>query len=84
MSIIEFSREEKQQLVPLVQQYLKDKLDCEAGSFDAEFLLDFFNEQVGAYIYNRALSDVHAQLNQQIENISDSIYDLEKPLEFKK
>lgn len=84
MSIIEFSKEEKQQLIPLVQQYLKDELDCEAGSFDAEFLLDFFNEQVGAHIYNRALADVHALLNQQIENMSDSIYDLEKPVKYKK
>lgn len=84
MSKIEFSKEEKQQLIPMLQQYLKDELDCEAGSFEAEFLLDFFNNKLGGYIYNRALADVHALLNQQIENMSDSIYDLEKQVEYKK
>ena len=84
MSIIEFSSEEKKQLIPVIQKYLRDELDCEAGSFEAEFLLDFFNNQVGGFIYNRALTDVHALLNQQIENMSDSIYELEKPVEYKK
>lgn len=80
MAIIEFSKEEKQQLIPLLQKYLKDELDCEAGSFDAEFLLDFFNKEIGSYIYNRALSDVHDLLNTQIETMAESIYDLEKPV----
>jgi uncharacterized protein (DUF2164 family) len=29
-----------------------DELEIEVGGFDAEFLLDFFAEQVGCFYYN--------------------------------
>ena len=41
-SPIEFSQEEKDQLIPKIKMYLKEELDQEIGNFDAEFLLDFF------------------------------------------
>lgn len=78
MPIIEFSREEKDQIIPLIQKYLKEELDCEAGCFDAEFLLDFFSKEIGGFMYNRALTDVHALLDNQLETIAESIYELEK------
>lgn len=82
MSIIEFSKEEKAQIIPLIQQYLSEELDCEAGSFEAEFLLDFFSKQIGGFMYNRALTDVHALLDNHLDSISESIYTLEKPVSF--
>ncbi len=84
MPIINFSKEEKEQMIPLIQKYLKEELDCEAGSFDAEFLLDFFTQEMGGFIYNRALIDVHALLNSRLESMSESIYELEKPVPFEK
>jgi uncharacterized protein (DUF2164 family) len=78
MPQIEFSKEEKEQIIPLIQKYLKDELDCDAGSFDAEFLLDFFSNEIGGFMYNRALTDVHALLDNQLELISESLYGLEK------
>ena len=84
MTIIEFSKEEKEQIVPLIQNYLRDELDCDVGSFDAEFLLDFFCKEIGNFVYNRALADVHALLEKQLDEMSDSIYQLEKPVTFKK
>ena len=77
MPIIEFSREEKEQIVPLIQKYLSEELDCEAGSFDAEFLLDFFAKEMGGFFYNRTLVDVHV-----LDAMSESIYELEKPVAF--
>lgn len=82
MPIIEFSREEKEQIVPLIQKYLSEELDCEAGSFDAEFLLDFFAKEMGGFFYNRTLVDVHVLLEKQLDAMSESIYELEKPVAF--
>ena len=82
MSEIKFSKQEKEILVPKIQMYLREELDIEIGGFDAEFLLDFFSEEVGVYFYNRGLRDAQTTIEQQVENINDAIYQLEKPAEF--
>ncbi len=81
MSIIKFSKKEKEQIIPLIQKYLSHELNYDAGNFDAEFLLDFFSEKIGPYMYNRALTDVHALLSNHLDSISESIYALEKPVD---
>ncbi|MCF5942772.1 DUF2164 domain-containing protein, partial [Xanthomonas perforans] len=37
------------------QLYFTEELKQQIGRFDAEFLLDFFTEEVGAYFYNRGI-----------------------------
>lgn len=54
------------------------------GQFDAEFVLKFFSEEVGAYFYNRGLLDAQAMLASRLEIIQDGIYELEKPTDFTK
>ena len=82
MTAIKFSEGEKAAILPKVKMYLREELDVEIGNFDAEFLLDFFSEQVGAYYYNRGLYDAQAALAQQLDTINEAIYQLEKPTEF--
>lgn len=82
MAKIEFSTAEKQHIVSKIERYFLDELDQEIGQFDAEFLLDFFSEQVGAYYYNRGLHDAQALLQQRLEDISEAIYEIEQPTEF--
>jgi len=82
--MIEFSKDEKEAIVRKIQLYFKEELDQEIGSFDAQFLLDFFAEEVGAYFYNRGLYDAQAVLEKRMESISEAIYELEKATEFAK
>ena len=82
MSLIKFSKEEKEIIIRKVQMYFNDELDQKIGQFDAEFLLDFFSEEVGSYYYNRGLIDAQAVLDNKLEDISESLYELEKPTEF--
>ena len=84
MSKIEFTKEEKETIVRKIQFYFDQELDQELGQFDAEFLLDFFSEEVGGYYYNRGLYDAQAYLEKQIETISEDIYQLEKPTNFER
>jgi uncharacterized protein (DUF2164 family) len=81
---IEFSKEEKEVICLKIQNYMRDELDKEIGNFDAEFLLDFFSKEVGAYYYNRGLSDAKIILEKKLDLITDAIYDIEKPTEFSK
>lgn len=75
---MEFSNEEKEAITQKIQCYFKDELDSDIGQFDALFLLDFFTREIGPYFYNRGLYDAQALLAQRIEDIAESIFELEK------
>ena len=84
MTDIKFNKDEKDIITKKIQLYFREELDSDIGQFDAQFLLDFFSEEVGAYFYNRGLYDAQALLEERIENISESIYELEKITEFRR
>ena len=78
MSGIKFTKAEKETLIPKIKMYLHEELDLEIGNFDAEFLLDFFSEEVGPYCYNRGIKDSLDMLDTRMEEVKESIYVLEK------
>ena len=78
MATIEFSKDNKEAIVGKIQQYFSRELDQDLAQFDAEFLLDFFSEQIGGFYYNQALQDAQAILEKRLDSITDAIYDLEK------
>ena len=82
MAKIEFSDIEKAAIVGKVKLYFREELDQDIAQFDAEFLLDFFSEEVGAYYYNRGLSDAKLILEQKLESITEAFYEIEKPTDF--
>lgn len=78
--MIKFSKEELEQMVPVIQVYFREELDQELGGFDAQFLIDFFAEKMGSHFYNKALSDVQTLLENKLEDFGNSLLELEKPL----
>jgi uncharacterized protein (DUF2164 family) len=84
VSKIEFSKDEKELLVRKIQSYMDDELSFEIGQFDAEFLLDYFSEEMGAYYYNRGLEDARLVVERKLDAIDEDIYAIEKPTEFSK
>ncbi len=79
MQKIEFTTNEKAEIVHKLKDFFDDKLNQEIGSFDAEFLIDFFAEDIGAYFYNRGLQDAQVVLSQKLEEAADGLYALERP-----
>ena len=55
-------------------------LHQELGSFQAEFLIDFFAEEMGGFFYNRGLYDAETLMTEKLADISDSLLILEKPV----
>lgn len=78
MSEIKFSKEEKQHLVQKLQEYLGRELDIELGQFDTEFLLEFISSTVGPYFYNRGLYDAQAVMQSRVDDVMESISEIEK------
>lgn len=81
MEGINFTETEKSEITGKVKKYFQDELDQEIGSFDAEFLIDFFAAEVGAYFYNRGLYDAQAIVARKVDELSDSICELERATE---
>lgn len=80
MAKIEFNKDEKELLAQKIQLYFNQELNQQIGQFDAEFLLDFFTEEVGAFYYNRGLMDAQVAVQSRIDTIADAICELEKPV----
>ncbi|MDP6653389.1 MAG: DUF2164 domain-containing protein [Gammaproteobacteria bacterium] len=78
MAEIELDPNTKQEIVGRIQQYMLDELQLEIGGFDAEFLLDYFAEQMGCYYYNQGLADALKAFENKVEEFSDVIFQLEK------
>ena len=78
--MIEFTKENKEEIVMKIQAYFLDEIKQDIGQIDAEFLLDFFAKEIGCYFYNQALTDVHALLENQMELMADTVYSLEKEI----
>ena len=81
---MQFSADEKAEITGKVKMYFREELDQEIGSFDAEFLVDFFAEEIGAYFYNRGLYDAQALISTKVGEISEAIYELERPTTLKR
>ncbi|MFT7470901.1 MAG: hypothetical protein ACI8XU_000794 [Kiritimatiellia bacterium] len=68
----------KVEVVAKLQKYFQDELQQEIGSFDAEFLLDFFSKEVGGFYYNQGLADALKSFESKMEDVGEMIYELEK------
>ena len=80
--MINISRKNKDKIVQDLQEWFQENLDQEIGNLDAEFLTDFFTENVGGVYYNQALIDVYTLINEKTESLADNIYDLTKDTSF--
>ena len=80
--MISKSRKNKDKIVQNLQEWFKDNLDQNIGNLDAEFLTDFFTENIGGLYYNQALKDVHTLIYEKTESLADNIYELSKDTAF--
>lgn len=79
MSRSPFSSEEKTELVRRLRAHLRDELDMEIGTLEAEGFLDFIAGEIGNAFYNRGLFDAQAAIATRLEEATDAVYQLEKP-----
>lgn len=80
MAKIEFSPEQKLNFTQKLQNYFENELHVELEQFDAEFLLDFIANEMGAQFYNQGLYDAQAILASKLDDLNDAIFEIEKPI----
>ncbi len=84
MSIISFTKQEKEEIVSKIQEYFEKELGQEIGRFEAEFFLNFIADEVGPYFYNKGVLDSQAMLQKKVDEIIEAIDSLEKPLNIRR
>ena len=64
MMNVELSKPARAAAIASVQRYFEENLPEPIGNLPAGMLLDFFIEEVGPVIYNRAIADAQARMQQ--------------------
>ena len=77
---IELPKDAAEAAAKALSQYLKAEFDVEVSGFDAVFLVDFITERLGPHYYNQGLYDAQALLHVKLEQLGESILELEKPV----
>ncbi|MGH9569306.1 MAG: DUF2164 domain-containing protein, partial [Candidatus Angelobacter sp.] len=57
-----------------IQRYFRENLPEPIGELGAELLLNFFIEEVGPAIYNRAILDAQARMQQRVQDLDGELY----------
>jgi uncharacterized protein (DUF2164 family) len=78
--ILKMPREQKMQIISLVQRYFREERDEEIGDLAAELLMDFMIKQIGPFIYNLAINDVQSILSQKMASLEEDVYTLKMPI----
>lgn len=65
-------------IIGKLKTYFQTELDLEIGQFEAQFLVDFFVEQLGPRVYNSGLRDARAVMANRIDLITEAIDELEQ------
>ena len=84
MSEIRLDGESRALAVAALREWLDVELDRQIGDFQAELLVDFAAETLGSLWYNRGLMDARAAFERRVEEIGETIHELERPLPFER
>ena len=72
---IELSKEARADAVASIQQYFERNLSEPIGELPAGLLLNFFLEEIGPAVYNKAIADAQTRLAVRIADLSGELYE---------
>jgi len=72
--IIDISKEGRAEAIASIQRYFQENLPEPIGDLPAGLLLNFFLEEIGPAIYNRAIADAQARLQLHISDLSGELF----------
>ena len=74
---IELTKEAEQALIESIKRYFAEHMDEDIGDLKASLLLDFCLKQIGPSIYNQAIADAQAYMNDKVADLDGSCYEPE-------
>jgi uncharacterized protein (DUF2164 family) len=73
MSQIELTKERRADAVASIKRYFEENMPEPVGDMPAGHLLDYFLEEIGPVIYNRAIADAQARLQLRLEDLTGEL-----------
>lgn len=71
---IEISKEARAEAIASIQRYFADNMQESIGELPAGLLLNYFLEEIGPAIYNSAIADAQARMQQRVVDLSGELY----------
>jgi uncharacterized protein (DUF2164 family) len=72
---IELSKQVRDDAIASIQQYFERNLPEPIGELPASLLLNYFIEEIGPAIYNQAIVDAQARLQQRVADLEGELYE---------
>jgi uncharacterized protein (DUF2164 family) len=76
---IRLSEERRERMMRSIKQYFTTHFDEELSDFRAANLLDFFVKELGAPVYNQAIQDAYAFIQEKLVDLEGEFYEPEEP-----
>lgn len=74
---IQLPKETERRAIASIQQYFAETLDDGIGDLKASMLLQFFLEEIAPSVYNQAIADAQAHLQERVSDIEGSCFEAE-------
>lgn len=71
---IKLAGEAEQRAVASIKRFFEEHMDEDVGDLKAKLLLDFFLEEVGPSVYNGAVNDAQAILQERVVDLDGVCY----------
>ena len=74
MQAFEGSKEERTRAIASLQRYFEENMPEPLGTLPAGLLLDFFLEEIGPVIYNRAVADAQTRMEKRVTDLGGELF----------
>jgi uncharacterized protein (DUF2164 family) len=81
MMRIRITDERRERVLRELRRFFAERFDRELSEYQAGELLDFFVKELGAPVYNQAIHDAHAFLEEKLTDLEGEFFEPEEPEE---
>jgi uncharacterized protein (DUF2164 family) len=74
MMTIEISKQVRSDAIASIQRYFQENMSDPIGDLQAGLLLSFVIEEIGPVIYNRAIADAQARMQQRVSDLDGELF----------
>jgi uncharacterized protein (DUF2164 family) len=74
MMTIDMPKQVRAQAIASIQRYFQENMPEPIGDLPAGLLLNFIIEEVGPAIYNQAIADAQARMQQRVSDLNGELY----------
>ncbi len=74
MNPIELSKERRADAIASIERYFEENVREPIGELAAGLLLDYFLEEIGPVVYNRAIADAQTRLTSRVADLDGELF----------